>query len=402
MTDPLQVVGATVASKYEVTEFLGVFGPRAVYRGQHRAWGEQVRIEFLAPDGRGDPQAAEAQRRAFVRASAVVARLASSSSAIVQPRDGGSHRTGRGEAAYVVYEWIEGKTVAGAFAAVRASGARERYVPEMVVELFAPVLDAMVVAHKEGIVHAHFDHTALWVVGGEIGPRCQLKLEGLVEGAWRTALPGSSLPLRTPDPGFAAPELASCDATLLGPWTDVYGVAAAMAHLMCGSIDAAALDRSLPEGTRYAFEKALATRIDSRFKNLASFRASMLEGLASRDDAKQRNPRRTMVVSDVQSELSEGSAGGFEVSDEDPEVAAPPRGKVKAGRVRLAFTQPSLSVPEALREVGLTPPPATPAPSAAAPPRAPASNSGLVALLIGLLVVVAIVSAALGYLLVRG
>ncbi len=394
--DPLAVVGHTVGARYEVAEFLGAFGARAVYRAQHSAWAEPVRLELLAPSGGGDPQRAEQQRRAFTRASAIVANLSSQWPSIAAPRDGGLQDTARGPAAFVAYEWVDGPTLAEAL----ASTGRSQFDAGMVIEWFEPVLDALISAHREGVVHAHLDLHAFWVLGA-LGPRSIIKIDGLVEGAWRMGQQGGAPPLRIPAPGFVAPEVAAGDPTLLGPWTDVYGIAAVLATLMCGGADAASRERALPPGLMFAFDKALNSRIDARFKTMAAFRASLLESAEGRSGQKPRNPRRTMVVADVQSELADGSAGGFETSsDEDVEVQAPTRGKA---RVRLAFTQPAIDVPEALKEVELARrqarPPTGPRPQAAAK-KGP--SNAFVALLVAVLIVAIGGGVAVGYVLFNG
>lgn len=390
--DPLAVVGHTVGARYDVAEFLGAYGARAVYRAQHQAWAEPVRLELLAPSGGGDPQRAEQQRRAFTRASAIVAKLSSQWPSIAAPRDGGLQETARGPAAYVAYEWVDGPTLAEAL----ANAGRAQFDADMVLDWFEPVLDALISAHREGVVHAHLDPHAFWVLGA-LGPRSTIKIDGLVEGAWRMGQQGGAPPLRMPVAGFAAPEVSAGDPTLLGPWTDVYGIAAVLATLICGGADAASRERGLPPGLMFAFDKALNPRIDARFKTMASFRASLLESAEGRGGDKSRNPRRTMVVADVQSELADGSAGGFETSsDEDLEVRAPKRGKA---RVRLAFTQPAIDVPEALREVELARQQARPAtgPRPQVPAKGP--SSGFIALLVGLLIVAIGGGVAVGYIL---
>ncbi len=390
--DPLGLVGTTIGERYEVGACLGAFAPRAIYRAQHREWAQPVRLEVLAPVG--DPTLAEQQRRAFVRAGGTIASLGSRHLAVPQARDGGIQQTARGPVAFVASEWVEGPTLADA---VTSSG-RTRFEAEQVVDWMEPVLEAMVAAHRDGVIHGHFDLHAFFVLGS-LGPRAALKIDGLIEGAWRTQLPGGALPLRAPATGFAAPELASADTTMLGPWTDVFGLASVLSVLLCGSSSAEMRERGLPKGMRFAFDKALNPRIDARFKTLATFQASMMEGLESGGGPRVRNPRRTMVVADVQSELADGSAGGFEVADDDGEVDVP-KPSVKTSRVRLAYTQPSISVPDALREMdtgrqrpvsGSHPPVAVPAPAK--------TSGGFVAVLLVLLVVALGGGVAVGYLL---
>lgn len=76
----------------------------------------------------------------------------------------------------------------------------------------------------------------------------------------------------------------------------------------------------------------------------------MMDGLPEFGEETNRPvPRRTMVVADPESRLAEGSAGGFEVSDDDDlDVHEPTMAKA---RVRLAYTQPAMDIPESLKHL---------------------------------------------------
>jgi|GEM_PF-2444977 len=392
--DPFGLVGTTVGGRYDVSQCLAAYGARAVYRAEHREFGAPVRLEVVSsPDQ---------QRRAFVSAGGAIAKLGSRFAAVSQVRDGGTHDSPRGPLGFVASEWLEGPRLADALA---ASG-KNRFELDVVFEWMDPVLDAVVAAHREGVVHGHFDLHALYVQG-TLGPRASLKIDGMVEGAWRPQLQGGAMPARPPAAGFGAPELSSGDMTLIGPWTDVYGLAAVLSVLLCGSSSSAMRERGLPPGVQFAFDKALNPRIDARFKTLAAFRASMMEGLSEFAGDKSRNPRRTMVVADVDSRMAEGSAGGFEVSDDDDDLDA--HKPVAKGRVRLAYTQPAMNVPEALAKLDAQHPPSgshpvvsrTPSGAHAPVGRKQESSGGFIALLIGILVVAVGGGVAVGYMLFR-
>jgi serine/threonine protein kinase len=382
-----------------VVEFLFQRGSRLAFRGLHRAWGEPVLVELVALDRALDPLALETQRRALVRAIALVARLGSRSTALPQARDGGTHPTALGELPYAVSEWIEGATVRAALVKARRSG-RERFPPELVIDWFDPTMDALALAHGEGIVHGHIGPDTLMVTGGAFGSRGLVKLTGFVDAAWRKTLPGGALPAVFPPREYAAPELGSSDASLLGPWTDVYGLASVMVELIAGTNDRIALVTSLPRELRHAFDKALATRIDERFKSITAFRAALEDGVRTTEAARQRNPRRTMVVSEALADLG-GSAGIFESADAhgplEPEVEKP--------RVRLALTQPAFAIPDALTQSDPSLPAVDPMvrsgdtmPAMPRPAPVRRSNVGsIVVLLVALLVAVAVAGVAVGY-----
>jgi serine/threonine protein kinase len=400
MFDPLQVLGTTVASKYDVVEFLSRRGARVAYRALHRAWGEPVFLEFALLDPSTDPAVLEAQRRGFTRSGATVARLCSRSTAVPHTRDGGTYATALGELPYAVSEWIEGTTVEVALDKARRTG-RERFPPELVTEWFDPVMDALVLAHGDGIVHGHLGPETLMVTGGSFGSRGQIKITGMVDAAWRKSLPAGALPFVPPPPGYAAPELGAGDPSLLGPWTDVFGIASVMVHLVTGTVDRGQWVARLQRELRFSFDKALATRIDERFKSVSAFRAALEEAVDSTESGRHRNPRRTMVVSE-QSNEQEASAGAFESSGRH-DTAPPPAGPARPPRVRLAFTQPAMVVPEDLLqsspEVPLVDEPAAgqTMPAMPRPAPVPGRPSAVVPLLVFLVVLVASGGVAFGY-----
>lgn len=406
MGDPLQVLGTTIAGQYDVVEYLGQSGSRLSYRGNHRGWAIPIQLEcFLARSG-ADPVATESQRRAFVRAGKDIAGLSSRTTSILHARDGGLFPTAFGEIPFVVSEVAEGVTVRDAFSAALADG-RTRYASELVFEWFGGVFDALELAHAAGVVHGRLDADMLLVVGGSFGPRTTIKIGDMVDAAFRAALPGGGVPIL--HNGTGAPELNSADATLVGPWTDVFGLATVMLELMTGETERSAAIERLPKEQRFAFEKALATRIDERFKTVTAFRDALAEGMASRAARKQRNPRRTMVVSEQMAAESRGSAGAFEATGDAASVTAgarPPK-----ARVRLAFTQPAMTaLPEHVQPntpsppqsgppqtpTGRVPPPRTPYPVR---PVAAAAQRSLLPLMLAVLVIVAGGGVAVGYLL---
>lgn len=390
MQDPLRLVGTAVGGRYVVGECLGAYGSRVVYRAEHQSFGVPVRLEVIT--------AGDQQRRAFMQAGRTILELGGQFAPVVQVRDGGLHDGPTGPLAFVASEWLDGPTLAEA---MTASG-KSRFPLEHVIDWMDPVLQTIIAAHRKGVVHGHFDLSAFFVVGN-LGPRATLKIDGLVEGAWRPKLQGGSMPMRVPVPGFAAPELSSADTTLVGPWTDVYGLAAVLSVLLCGSSSSTMRQRVLPSGIQYAFDKALNARIDARFKTLASFHGSMMDGLGELDSRAAANPRRTMVVADVDSQMAEGSAGGFEVKgDDDIDAHKPTMGKA---RVRLAFTQPAMDVPEALAQLqqAQSTTPGSQRPGTGSQPVVERKQSGwrFIAVLIVLLVVAVGGGVAVGYTLFR-
>jgi hypothetical protein len=339
--DPLQVLGATVDGKYDLSEFIEQRGSRFVYKATHRFWKEPVTVAFYAHDASSAIDA-ETARRGYLRSGQQLAQLASRNSAFVQARDCGVLRSQVGELGYIVFEWVEAQTLDQVLANTRSIGSA-RLGLSAVLDWFFDTIRALSMAHDAGIIHGAIAPSNIFVIGGTFRPTVPLKLRGLTDAAWRSSAAGAPLRPSLDDPRYAAPEVTAkdFDATLLGPWTDVYGLARVFVELLTGAPPRAGSARRATSSyvsrqVQFAMDRALADKPDERFKSLEMFRAALYEGMGARAG---RNPRRTMVVADQL--VADGSAGVFEIgSDEAPAPLGEARDvDVAQPRVRLAFTQ---------------------------------------------------------------
>jgi eukaryotic-like serine/threonine-protein kinase len=134
---------------------------------------------------------------------------------------------------YMVMDYESGRTLYEHMALGRSRNRKDVLSEQFIRRVFAQVLTGLWEVHANRILHLDVKPANIF-----------LRLDGtpilLDFGAARRALQSSfsnSLPMYTP--GYAAPELYRRDAEL-GPWTDVYGVGAALYACMAGKAPPAA------------------------------------------------------------------------------------------------------------------------------------------------------------------
>lgn len=341
MPDPLQLSGSTLEGKYDVVAVAAHQGPFVTYRGLHRLWQEPVAIHVLLESANNLARRDEAVR-SVLRAGALVARLSSRSPAVPATRDGGTLQTAYGPLAYAVAEWIEQPTLRQVLDGVQPQG-RGRVNLGPVLEWFDDVMQALTLAHGEGIVLGSLAAETLTVSGGSFRPPGALKLDGLLAAAVRVNSPEALF--TAPEVAslrIAPPELATRDASRVGPWTDVFSLGMIFAELLAGrAVDLAdPVDSKIAPAVRWAIERAITPSLEERFRSVEMFREALGEALPQ-GSARTVRPRRTMVVA-TQDDEERGSAGSFEVASVDPaEVQAPNADEpdVPKARVRFAHTQ---------------------------------------------------------------
>jgi len=131
-------LGTTIGGKYPVLGILGHGGMGAVYRSVQPLVDREVAIKLVLPNKAADLGAAQER---FLREGKAIAKL--SHPAIVTLHDFGVERDGT---AYMVMELVRGRNLSRAL----RDGELDRV---RVVELCLEVLEALVAAHREGMVH---------------------------------------------------------------------------------------------------------------------------------------------------------------------------------------------------------------------------------------------------------
>jgi serine/threonine protein kinase len=112
----------------------------------------------------------------------------------------------------------------------------QRLTPEAVQRLIFPLLDGLEAVHAIGFLHRDIKPANIMV--DDQGRPTLIDF-----GASRAAMVGRSTTMTAVfTPGYAAPEQFMTSAKL-GPWSDIYGVAATLYHAITGRIPPSGIDR---------------------------------------------------------------------------------------------------------------------------------------------------------------
>ncbi|MEM9696301.1 MAG: bifunctional serine/threonine-protein kinase/formylglycine-generating enzyme family protein, partial [Myxococcota bacterium] len=299
--DPLQILGTTIADKYDVMELAGEGGFSVVYKAQHRIWRQPVALKFFTILEEADPEMRERLVEDFVQEGKLMTELSSKSAAIVQARDIG--KLARGEEGhwipYMVLEWLDGVPLDIALATERRLGLPVRSLGEA-LDLLEPAVAALDVAHQRGIAHRDIKPANFMILGDARSDEGTIKLldfgiakvmadqEQLQQQLQMT---GQNITAFTPTHG--APEQFSRNYGATGPWTDVYAVALIVAEVMQEGVQALdgetfyelgvsscnldkrptplTLGLDVPDHVESIFAKALAVQPSDRYATVGDF-----------------------------------------------------------------------------------------------------------------------------------
>jgi eukaryotic-like serine/threonine-protein kinase len=189
--DPL--LGRTLDGKYRIEGIIGRGGMGAVYRATHIGTGRVVAVKVILPQLVQDPEALERFRRE-ARASGGLRHPN-----IVDVTDFGTARVDETDVAYLVMEFLHGKTVRDT---LKEQGRLPLAVVVDIVEQIALALDE---AHRNGIVHRDLKPDNVWLVpdprGGHAVRVLDFGLAKLLDPAapdTASHLPTAFAPARTP------------------------------------------------------------------------------------------------------------------------------------------------------------------------------------------------------------
>ena len=175
--------------------------------------------------------------------------------------------------AYMVMALIEGETL-------NKKLMRERKLtPEAVERLLFPLLDGLEEVHAIGFLHRDIKPANIMI--DDHGRPTLIDF-----GASRAAMAGRSTTMTAIfTPGYAASEQFT--SAKLGPWSDIYGLAATFYHAITGNIPPSAIDRILkdsyeplstlqpegfPPGLLAGIDAGLAVRVEDRPATIAEWR----------------------------------------------------------------------------------------------------------------------------------
>ena len=144
-SDPLSILGNTIAAKYRVDAMVGEGGAGVVYRGENLLLGEPVAIKFVKPGENSVPL----QEHSFFKEAKMLFTLAHPH--IVRMYDLGEHQTPKGLVTYLVLEYIDGISLDGEIR--RHAATNTQFLGSDIQRIMTSVLEAAAFAHTKNITH---------------------------------------------------------------------------------------------------------------------------------------------------------------------------------------------------------------------------------------------------------
>ncbi|HMA94719.1 MAG TPA: bifunctional serine/threonine-protein kinase/formylglycine-generating enzyme family protein [Polyangiaceae bacterium] len=305
--DLFELVGKTIAGKYAVLEAVGDGGFSVVYRGIHQRLGQPVAIKILKLPPHFDTATRQVFIDRFSDEGRILSNLADHPS-IVRVLDFGTTQGAEGEVFYLVLEWLDGRDLETIFAANRPV-----FSEADAIALLRPAVEALALAHAEGIAHRDLKPANLYLAQTKLGPRIKVLDFGIAKAIQEGELSArltdhTSSGFRAFTPSHGAPEqFRPKKHGPTGPWTDVHALGLLLVELVTGRpalqgeeeadylLQSAAKDRPSPRArganVSDAFEavcqKALALEPRDRYPNARELlRALDALGAVSKNAAK--------------------------------------------------------------------------------------------------------------------
>ncbi len=238
--DPFGIIGRTLDGQYRVEAFVGEGSFSAVYRGMQDGLGEACAVKCLKLPGGLEPDLIETFVRRFRDESKLHYRLAQGNLNIARSLAAGSfavEATGQ-VVPYIVFEWLEGRTLAQEMHVRREVGDGPMVIEEA-VRVLRTAADALAFAHSQGVVHRDVTPSNLFLLRAAHPPRTKVLDFGLAKVVSDHAMDlGPRAPtmgfLKLFSPAYAAPEQFDQRFGAIGPWTDVYAFAQILVELQLG------------------------------------------------------------------------------------------------------------------------------------------------------------------------
>jgi serine/threonine protein kinase len=297
-SDPFDLVGTCLASKYDIVEMVEETSFSVIYRGHHRVWRRAIAIKaFKAPmvEERARGQLLES----FVREGALLMDLSERCADICQARDIGSTTTTHGDwVPFMVLEWLEGESLDALLSRERSARRAPRSW-SAAIALLEPVARALSLVHARGVAHRDLKPSNLFLLADRPRGvrRCKLLDFGIAQ-VMGDARAGSDPRAGSFTPGYGAPEQFDPELGETGPHTDVFALALVFVEVVTGrdplggeslvEIGTRALDLRrrpvpsafgvrVPSAIERVLARALAVRPEDRYADAAAFWSALRE-----------------------------------------------------------------------------------------------------------------------------
>ena len=272
------LVGRLLCGKWRVERLLGTGGMSSVYAATHR-YGKRVAVKVLSPELRVNRRA----RERFLREGYIANRVGHDGAVSVLDDD-----TTPDGVVFLVMELLEGETVAE-----RCERQGGRLQPAEALALADSLLDVLIAAHRNGIIHRDVKPSNLFLTR-QVGLKLlDFGIASLRELPRALSHTGSGAQLGTP--GFMAPEQARGRWSEVGAQTDIWATGATLFRLLSGrkvhaahtvneALIAAAtepapsllsVDPGTPPALAALVDKALAFEPKARFQSAAEMREAL-------------------------------------------------------------------------------------------------------------------------------
>ncbi|MBN2192891.1 MAG: SUMF1/EgtB/PvdO family nonheme iron enzyme [Polyangiaceae bacterium] len=232
--DVFGLVGRTVEGKYLVQGLIGEGGFSVVYRALHRHLDQPVAVKVLKVPA----HFAAAGRRAFIEFFHNEGRILSNLAdhpAIVRVFDFGTIEGSAQSLFYLVLEWLEGCDLESILTQDRPA-----FSEADTIRFLRPAIEALALAHSEGIAHRDLKPANLFLARTKLGLRLKVLDFGIAkaiqEGERTTQLTGGTASgFHVFTPQYGAPEQfrpGMYGAT--GTWTDIHALGLILVELVTG------------------------------------------------------------------------------------------------------------------------------------------------------------------------
>jgi formylglycine-generating enzyme required for sulfatase activity/serine/threonine protein kinase len=307
LSDPHNLVGATIAGKYTIEAVIDRGGYGLVYRAIHEVLGQPVALKFFTGLAQAPPDQRAALVERFTMEARLLMRLSTRSTNVVQARDILELTTDDGVwMPYLVLEWLDGRSLEWLLYNPASPG-RGRGRPLLeAFNLLDGVARALAVAHACKVAHRDIKPGNFMILGEELKPGVIVKVldfgiaKEMPTNAAMTAGGNTQF-----TPKYGAPEQFDRVHGATGPWTDVYGFALVLLELVRGGprvfpqkdfIALAqasqnprerptprALGLEVSDEVEAVFAKALAVPVNQRYEHMAAFWNALGAALGVRD-----------------------------------------------------------------------------------------------------------------------
>lgn len=222
---PEQRVGSTLANKYHLKSLLGAGGMGAVYEAENLGTGRRVAVKVMLAEAARDGQAAAR----FLREARVASRVVHPNIVEVLDLD----RDPVDNAPYIVQEFLVGRELAAAI--------EERGGPfelREALDIMAPVMRALVVAHSRNVVHRDLKPANIFLAQNANGDRVPKVIDfGIAKLTGDDASEGGLSLTRTGaamgTPYYMSPEQAR-GMRAIDAQTDVWSIGVVLFEMLAG------------------------------------------------------------------------------------------------------------------------------------------------------------------------